>query len=150
MKAWLIATLVVWCASIQGAGAQVVDRVVRVVDGDTVVLAQLGRTRLIGVDTPETVDPRRPVDPRGVEATAFLRHLAEGRAVFVTFDREPRDRFGRTLAYLYLEDDTFVNGELVRLGWSTTYADYPFRLLPLFRVLEAEARSARRGVWALP
>src|SRR3989338_7085144 len=85
--------------------------VVRVVDGDTIVLDGDEKVRLIGVDTPETVDPRKPVQYFGKEASEFTRRMAEGKRVRLEFDQDTKDRYGRTLAYVYLEDGTFLNAE---------------------------------------
>jgi micrococcal nuclease len=118
-----------------------------VIDGDTLVLEELGTVRLIGIDTPETVDPRRPVQHFGVEAAAKLRSYVEGQSVRVEFDTTRTDRYRRTLAYVYLRDGTFVNLEMVREGFAHAYVAYPFRHLELFRHAEEEARGAGRGLW---
>ena len=126
------------------ADAQVVERVI---DGDTIVVRGIGRVRLIGVDTPETVDPRRPVQFFGREASAFTKRLLEGQPVRLEYDRERTDRYGRTLAYVFLPDGTFANAEIVRLGYGHAYTRFPFRYLDRFRRLEREARQAGRGLW---
>ena len=126
------------------AGAQLVERVV---DGDTIVVRGVGRVRLIGVDTPETVSPGRPVEFFGREASAFAKRLLEGRPVRLEYDRERTDRYGRTLAYVHLEDGTFANAEIVRRGYGHAYTRFPFRYLDRFRRLEREARAAGRGLW---
>ncbi len=123
-------------------------RCVRVVDGDTLLLEGDERIRLIGVDTPESVDPRRPVEAFGKEAAAFTRRLAEGRRVRLEFDQERSDRYGRTLAYVYLEDGTFLNAEIIRQGYGHAYTRFPFRYSEEFRSYEREAREQRRGLWA--
>ena len=121
---------------------------VRVVDGDTLVLDGDERVRLIGVDTPESVDPRRPVQHFGKEAAAFTRRLAEGHGVRLDYDEERQDRYGRTLAYVFLEDGTFLNAEIIRLGYGHAYTRFPFRYMEEFRAYEHEARENRRGLWA--
>ncbi len=122
----------------------------RVVDGDTVVLDGGEKVRLIGVDTPETKDPRRPVQYFGREASAFTKKLVEGKLVRLEYDRTRRDRYGRTLAYLRLEDGTFVNLEIVREGYGFAYTKYPFRYMDEFRNAERHARAERAGLWAEP
>lgn len=122
-------------------------RVVRVVDGDTLLLDGDERVRLIGVDTPESVDPRRPVQSYGKEASAFTRRLAEGKRVRLAFDQERKDRYGRTLAYVYLEDGTLLNAEIIRQGYGHAYTRFPFRYAEQFRAYEREAREQRRGLW---
>ena len=107
----------------------------------------MGRVRLIGVDTPETVHPGRPVEFFGREASAFTKRLLEGRRVRLEYDRERTDRYGRTLAYVHLADGTFANAEIIRRGYGHAYTRFPFRHLDRFRRLEREARSAGRGLW---
>lgn len=131
--------------------------VVRAVDGDTLELDHTAsprlehgeRVRLIGVDTPETVHPQRAVEHFGREATAFTRSLAEGRRVRLEFDPAAgRDPYGRTLAYVYLEDGTFLNAEIIRQGYGFAETRWPHAYLEEFRGLEREARDNRRGLWA--
>lgn len=126
------------------AGAQMVERVV---DGDTIIVAGVGRVRLIGVDTPETVDPRRPVQFFGREASAFTRQMLEGKRVRLEYDQQRIDRYGRTLAYVWLANGTLVNGEIIRRGFGHAYTRFPFRYLDQFRQFEREARLGGRGLW---
>lgn len=130
--------------------------VVRVVDGDTVVVtpnpnpasSEGDRIRLIGVDTPESVAPNRPVEYFGKEAATFTRQQCEGRRVRLVFEPGNRqDRYGRTLAYVYLEDGTFLNAEIIRQGYGFAYTRFPFAHMEEFRALEREARENRRGLW---
>lgn len=130
--------------------AQPIYAVARVVDGDTVVLRDVGTVRLIGVDTPETQDPREPVQHFGVEAADFLRRLVVGREVRIEYDDQRTDKYRRTLGYLYLEDGTFVNREIIRQGYGHAYLTYPFRFAEDFRQAEREARETARGLWATP
>jgi len=129
----------------------VAAEVQRVVDGDTFVASVNGRrerVRVIGVDTPESVDPNRPDEPFGEEASNFAKHHLDGQAVRMAGDAEPRDRYGRMLAYVWLEDGTFWNALLAAEGYAqqltippnVTYAD-------LFRGLVGEARREHRGLW---
>ena len=101
--------------------------VVRVIDGDTLELDGGERVRLIGVDTPESVDPRRPVQYFGKEASAFTRRMAQGKRARLEYDRERQDRYQRTLAYVHLEDGTFLNAEIIRQGYGHAYTRFPFR-----------------------
>lgn len=119
----------------------------RVVDGDTIIVEDVGRVRLIGVDTPETVHPNRPVEFFGKEASAFTKRLLEGKQVRLEYDQERQDRYGRTLAYVYLADGTFVNAEIIRRGYGHAYTRFPFRHMEAFRQFEREARDNRRGLW---
>jgi len=122
--------------------------VTRVVDGDTIDVEHIGRIRLIGVDTPETVDPRKPVQYFGREASDFLKGLVGGKGVRLEYDQQRRDVYNRTLAYVYLADGTFVNAEIVRQGYGFAYTRFPFEFLDDFRRFEREAREAGRGLWA--
>jgi micrococcal nuclease len=119
----------------------------RVIDGDTVELTTGEKVRLIGVDTPETKDPRKPVQYFGKEATAFTQRLVEGKRVRLAYDQQRQDKYGRTLTYIYLEDGTFVNAEIIKQGYGFAYTRFPFKYLEEFRQLEREAREAGRGLW---
>src|SRR5947208_9222046 len=105
--------------------------VVRVVDGDTIYVRGPGGrvedVRLLGIDTPETVDPRRPVGCYGPEASAFTKHLVTGRRVTLRYDRELHDRYGRSLAYVWPDapPPVFVDATLVRLGYARAYQFVP-------------------------
>ena len=126
------------------AAAQVVERVV---DGDTIIVQGVGRVRLIGVDTPETVHPRRPVECFGKEASAYTKRLLHEQHVRLEYDQERTDRYGRTLAYVYLSNGTLANAEIVRQGYGHAYTRFPFRHLDEFRQHEREARQGERGLW---
>jgi micrococcal nuclease len=128
--------------------------VVRIVDGDTVVVDVDGaeeKIRLIGIDTPESVDPRRPVECFGKEATAHITDLIpEGTPLRVERDVEARDRYDRLLAYLYrADDDLFVNEQMIADGYANV-ATYPPNVTHVDRFLEAErsARADDRGLWS--
>ncbi len=129
-------------------------RVTRVADGDTIAVRYAGRTvtvRLIGVDTPELGDRRRPgapPQPFAREAADWLRRTLDGREVRLEYDRERTDRYGRTLAYVFLPDGTFVNRELVRQGYARAYTRFPFKFREQFVADEATARREKRGLWA--
>jgi len=122
------------------------DRVVaRVVDGDTLVLDGGEKVRLIGVDTPETVHPNKPVERFGKEASAFTKRMAEGKHVRLEYDQERRDRYGRTLAYVYLADGKLLNLELICHGYGFAYTRFQFSKMEEFRSAEREAREQERG-----
>lgn len=131
--------------------------VLRVTDGDTVLVRILGagdrptrrteRVRYIGVDTPESVKPGTPVQCYGKEAAEFNRRLVDGRRVRLVPDREPRDRYGRTLAYVYV-GDVFVNAELLRRGYARTLEIAPNDAhAERFADLERVAIRTSRGLW---
>ncbi|MGH8999428.1 MAG: thermonuclease family protein [Acidimicrobiia bacterium] len=132
-----------------GRGGEVVA-VERVVDGDTLVVRGGQRVRLIGIDTPETVDPRRPVQCFGREAADRLRSLlAAGTDVRLAYDVERTDRFGRTLAYVYRRSDgLFVNAALVAGGYAQP-ATYPPNVAHAddFADLARQARQTQMGLW---
>ena len=120
----------------------------RVVDGDTIVLSNGEKVRLIGVDTPETKHPRKPVEYYGKEASAFTKKMVEGKPVRLEYDWQERDKYGRLLAYVYLMDGTFLNAEIIKQGFGHAYTRFPFKYLDQFRQYEKEAREGKRGLWA--
>lgn len=126
--------------------------VTRVVDGDTLdadISGRDERVRLIGINTPETVDPRRPVECFGKEASDRLKHLLPaGTAIRLERDIEERDAFGRLLAYVVTADGTFVNLEMVRGGYATTLSLRPnVAHQRSFRLAEQQARADGAGLW---
>jgi micrococcal nuclease len=121
----------------------------RVIDGDTLLLANGERVRLIGVDTPETKHPQKPVQYFGKEAYLFTKRMVEGKEIRLDFDWQRRDRYGRLLAYVYLMDGTFLNAEIIKQGYGFAYTKFPFKCLEEFRRYEREARENRRGLWKL-
>lgn len=124
--------------------------VIRAIDGDTIEARIDGvpeDVRYIGVDTPETVKPGTPVQCFGPRASKFDHRLVEGRRVRLVFGVEPRDVYGRLLAYVYL-GHRFVNAILVRRGLARSLTIPPNdRYAPLFRRLELRAAHAGRGLW---
>lgn len=130
----------------------VMVHVERVVDGDTIQVLYKGKkesVRLIGVDTPETVHPSKPVQPYGPEASAFTKEHLTGKDVGLEFDVEQRDKYGRLLAYVWLGNEMF-NRTLVREGYAQM-ATFPpnVRHVDEFKALQQEAREAHRGLWGL-
>jgi micrococcal nuclease len=120
----------------------------RAVDGDTLLLADRTRIRLLGVDTPETKRPDWPVEPFGPEAHEFTREHVEGRNVRLEFDKERRDKYDRVLAYVYV-DDWFLNEELIRAGLGKAITNHPYSeaMKRRFRAAQREAQRERRGIW---
>jgi micrococcal nuclease len=128
--------------------------VVRAVDGDTIRVDRDGEeivVRLIGIDTPESVAPDRPVECYGPEASARTAELVSGARVWLEYDEVSgfTDKYDRTLAYVWLTPDTMLNEELVREGFAEqyTYAE-GFRHQRLLERAEREARSSRAGLWS--
>jgi micrococcal nuclease len=127
--------------------------VIRVIDGDTIVVSPNEKVRLIGVDTPETTHPKKAVECFGKDAKEFTWSMVERRSVRLVLDesnaaRNHKDRYGRTLAYVYLDDGTMLNAELIRRGYAYAYTRFPFRHVVEFRQLERIARSQSVGLWA--
>lgn len=124
----------------------------RVVDGDTFILAgSEERVRLIGANTPETVKRDWPVEPWGPEASAFTKQFLAQRKVRLEFDGPRRDKYGRTLAFVWV-GDRMLNEELIRAGLARAELQYPFseEKKELLRRAEEEARANRRGIWSDP
>jgi len=134
-------------------------RVGRVVDGDTIILAEGPHVRYIGIDTPE---PRRrdggrwvdDPEPFAREATDANRRLVDGRRVRLEYDVETHDRYGRLLAYVYVAGpdgrELFVNAELLRQGMAQQLTIPPnVKFAQEFRAIAAEARQAKRGLWSV-
>ncbi len=125
-------------------------RVVHVVDGDTIDVQVGGRrvrVRYIGINAPESADPRRSVECFGREAAAKNKELVDGKIVRLERDVSETDRYGRLLRYVYV-GDLFVNAELVRLGYAQAVTYPPdVKYQELFLALEREARAAGRGLW---
>jgi micrococcal nuclease len=134
-------------------GQRVAARVVRVVDGDTVHVRPGDRAeetvRYIGVDTPESVKPDTPVQCYAKAASHRNAALVDGQAVTLVVGAEPRDRYGRLLAYVFrAADGRFVNAELVREGFARTLTISPNdRYATRFEALQADAKAADRGLW---
>jgi micrococcal nuclease len=122
--------------------------VARVVDGDTIKLENGETVRYIGIDTPETVDPRRPVGCFGKEAGNKNTELVLGKEIRLEKDISDADKYGRLLRYVYV-GDIFVNEYLVREGYARA-SSYPpdVKYQELFREAEWEAREMKRGLWA--
>lgn len=126
--------------------------VTKVVDGDTIdvlIGGAIKRVRYIGIDTPETVDPRKPVQCMGKEASSRNSELVLGKEVRLVTDVTDADRYGRLLRYVY-QGDAFVNETLVREGFAKVYTYPPdVHFIPLFLEAERDARENGRGLWSL-
>ena len=136
----------------------------RAVDGDTLKLSNRERVRLIGIDTPELHysekllrDSRKSgkdiktIQALGAKSAAFTKELCEGKKVRLEFDVEKRDRYGRLLAYVYLEDGTFVNARIMEEGYAQTLTIPPnVKYADRFAELQREARDKRKGLWSNP
>lgn len=125
--------------------------ITRHVDGDTIYVSGLGSMRLIGIDTPETKDPRTVVECFGKEASNHLAALLPiGTRVRVTYDVERTDRYNRVLGYLYRSSDAlFINAAMIIEGFAAAYR-YPPNVANAdwFSALDRQAREANVGLWA--
>ena len=122
--------------------------VVRVVDGDTIVAEIDGletRVRLIGVDTPETVKPSTDVEPYGPEASAYTTEMLDGQDIYLEYDVETVDRYGRDLAYVWLEDGTLFNDLLLSEGYALV-STFPPNVKYVDRFTESAHLARVRGV----
>jgi micrococcal nuclease len=139
-----------WERRADAGPVEAVVPVVRVIDGDTIVVRLGSRdedVRLIGIDTPETVKPGTPVQCFGERASHFAKRLLEGRRVRLVFGVERHDVYGRSLAYAHL-GRRFVEAVLVRRGLARSLTIPPNdRFAPLLRRLERRAALAGRGLW---
>jgi len=126
-------------------------RVLRAIDGDTIEVLRQGqrtRVRYIGVNTPESVAPDRPIECWGKEASERNRQLVEGREVRLERDVSETDRFGRLLRYVWIGDD-LINARLVQEGYAEVSTFPPdVRYQELFLMQERSAREQHRGLWA--
>lgn len=130
--------------------------VVRVVDGDTIKIVYGGKetsVRYIGINTPETVDPRKPVEYFGKEASSKNRELVEGREVYLEYDVERFDQYDRILAYVWLTSsigdiNSMVNYILVKEGYAQV-ATYPPNVKYIDRFVEAQEYASKNnlGLW---
>ena len=126
------------------------------VDGDTFWVRHANgseeKVRLIGVNTPEARNTgRTQVEHFGKEASAYVKKFLTDKKVRLEYDVQRLDRYQRTLAYIYLEDGTFLNAHLVEKGYATV-ATYPpnVKYASKFQELERKARSGQKGLWATP
>jgi micrococcal nuclease len=149
---WLAACLPSACGGRSGSGTDDGYPVVRVADGDTLVVDIDGTeeyVRLIGVDTPESVHPDKERNvPYGAVASDFTKKLAEEKRVTLETDVQERDKYGRLLAYVYL-DGVMLNQTLLSAGHAKL-ATYPpnVKYVDEFTKLQAEAREKGAGIWA--
>jgi endonuclease YncB( thermonuclease family) len=124
-----------------------------VTDGDTIRVTINGKStpvRLIGIDTPEATDPRKPVQCFGHEASQRAHELMDDTQVWLEYDpsQSRHDRYGRTLAYVWLNETTLVNEKMLNEGFAHEYTyQAPYIYRDAFRDAEQAARAATRGLW---
>lgn len=122
--------------------------VIRVIDGDTVELKNGERLRYNDIDTPETVHPSKPIECYGPEASKKNKELVEGETILVELGDPEKDRYGRLLGYVYI-DDLFVNAELVRGGYAevNSYGNPGSKIVELINI-ERDAKLKSTGLWS--
>lgn len=128
--------------------------VLKVIDGDTINVSINGKSetlRLIGIDTPETVDPRKPVQCFGREASNKAKEILSGKKVFLESDptQGERDKYNRLLRYVFLEDGTFYNKFMISDGFAHEYTyNLPYKYQKEFKKAQTEAMNNKKGLWA--
>lgn len=129
-------------------------KVTKIVDGDTIKVNYNDKTetiRLLGIDTPETVDPRKEVQCYGVEASNKMKELLENKEISLELDLSQglRDKYNRILAYVYrAKDNLFINLELIKLGYAYEYTyNLPYKYQKEFRKAETSAKASQLGLW---
>ena len=122
-------------------------KVIRVIDGDTVELKNGERLRYNDIDTPETVHPSKPIECYGPEASAKNEELVEGKIILVELGNPRKDKYGRLLGYVYV-DDVFVNAELVKGGYAevNSYGNPGSKIDELINI-ERDAKRQSVGLW---
>lgn len=128
------------------------DTVTEVIDGDTIRTSNHSKIRLVGLDTPETKHPRKPVQCFGREASQKMNDLVAGKTVYLVADptQSGKDKYGRDLFYIYLEDGTNVAYTMIREGYGHeyTYNSNPHRWQSQFREAQRLAREENKGLWS--
>lgn len=128
--------------------------VVHVVDGDTIEVNLNGKketVRLLLVDTPETVHPNMPIQPFGPQAHRFTEKMLKGQKVQLEIGQNPRDKYGRLLAYVYMQDGKMLNELLLGKGLARVAYVFPpdTKYLSAFRNIEKKAREKKLGIWSV-
>ncbi|MBA3724631.1 MAG: thermonuclease family protein [Candidatus Levybacteria bacterium] len=134
--------------------ASVSATVTKVVDGDTIRVSIDGESktiRLIGINTPETVDPRREVECFGKEASNRAKEVLTDKIVFLESDPSQgnTDKYGRLLRYIWLTDGTSFNKQMIAEGYAYEYTyDLPYRYQSDFKRAQIEAQELKKGLWS--
>ena len=140
--------LMFFCALAGMVSAKAFVLVHKVIDGDTIVLADGRRVRYIGINSPELANESGPAERFGPEARDFNRKLVDKEKIRLEFDREEQDQYGRVLAYIFLPDDTFVNAELVKSGNAYCVFRRPnTKYDSLLLEFQREAMAKKAGMW---
>ena len=126
-----------------------------VVDGDTFKVqtnSKIITVRMLGINTPETVDPRKPQECYGPEASHETKELLTDKRVKLSLNpkREATDKYGRYLAYVYREDGLFINEFLLKKGFAREYTvGKPYSFQKEFKTIEALSQKEKRGLWGV-
>lgn len=135
-------------ASVVSCDANSWVKVKWVADGDTIILQDDRHVRYIGIDTPEIDHKNHRAAPMGYEARSMNRQLVDGRQLRLVYDREKKDRHGRTLAYVYRRDGLFVNGELLKQGYAHFSTHFPNTSKEKTLLsAQRDAMGRGRGIW---
>ena len=130
------------------------SQVIKVIDGDTIdveINGKVQRVRLIGINSPETADPRKPVECFGGEAANRTKEILTGKKVRLEEDttQDNKDKYNRLLRYVFLKDGTNFNKLMISEGFAYEYTyDLPYKYQIEFKNAEKEARNTKRGLWA--
>jgi micrococcal nuclease len=150
---YILLFLLPWQSQGQTAGKATWYNVIRVVDGDTFWVDDGSvkglKVRLIGIDAPEPRNTAtKPKGYFGTESSAYLKEMLKGKQVRLEYDVSRYDRYGRTLAYAWLRDGSFINEELVKNGYATVMTVPPnVKYADRFTELAAKARRQKKGLW---
>lgn len=156
MKYVLSAILVITLVSLtyaQEIGKKESWIVTYIVDGDTFYAEKNGsnrtKFRLIGIDTPESKHPDKPIEPFSQEATNAITKLVDDGNVLLEYDVQTHDKYGRTLVYVYNQKGQFINEELVKIGLAQVYTFAPnIKYSELFYEAQKIARKNKQGIWS--
>ncbi|MFD2670803.1 thermonuclease family protein [Marinicrinis sediminis] len=158
MRKWLwlgcLLLLLTGCQQTQTGMDGNTQLVTRVVDGDTMKVMVDGKeetVRLLLVDTPESVHPNKPVQPFGLEASAYAKDMLEGKEVRLELDVSERDKYGRLLVYMWLDEHRMFNEMLLEQGLARVAYIYPpnVKYVDPFRAIQREAQRKEAGIWSL-
>lgn len=128
--------------------------ITKVIDGDTIsvnINGTIETLRLIGINSPESVDPRKPVECFGIEASNKAKELLTNKKVRLKNDltQGEKDKYGRLLRYVWMEDGTFFNKKMISDGYAFEYTyNTPYKYQSEFKQAELEAKTAKKGLWA--
>lgn len=130
--------------------SRTIHRVVKVIDGDTVILQGNRRVRLLGINAPEIESRHRPAEPGGISAKNWLQKKLQGRSVYLEYDQQNHDRYKRILAHLYLPDGEHINLSLLKRGLATANL-LPPNLLHSEAIIKAQqqAETQKLGIWSM-